>query len=151
MLWSIHRMLRELCRSSWLPPTCDCCRRDSAARRMSLSWLPPLSHCSIIISITFSPQGRVQHRQPSMVLLQGIDRKLKRLSFFQSTKALLFLYCSAFACAAAVDKHRERRVEPVVLPHHRRGFWSVHEDFHGLLAMADIYSCWLGWRIAMAG
>ena len=61
------------------------------------------------------------------------------------------LYCSAFACAAGVDKYRENCEEPIVLPHHRRGVWSLHEDFHGLLAIADVFSVWLGWVVVMRG
>ena len=26
----------------------------------------------------------------------------------------------------------------------------MHEDFHSLLAIADIYSCWLGWSVVMS-
>jgi len=61
------------------------------------------------------------------------------------------LYCSAFACAAGVDKYRESCSEPLIFPHHRRGIWSLHEDFHGLLAIADVFSGWLGWATIMRG
>lgn len=58
------------------------------------------------------------------------------------------LYVPAFACAAGVDEFRERGAEPLVLPHHRKGRWSLHEDFHAALLLADVYSGWLGWRLA---
>ena len=59
-----------------------------------------------------------------------------------------FFYLSAFLCAAGVDKHRESLREPLVFPHHRKGLWSLHEDFHFLLLVADLYSCRLGWNLA---
>ena len=56
------------------------------------------------------------------------------------------LYGTAFACAAGVDKFRESCKEPMLLPHHRKGRWSLHEDFHFMLALADAFSFWLGYK-----
>mmetsp|Transcript_57671 Transcript_57671/g.113583 ORF Transcript_57671/g.113583 Transcript_57671/m.113583 type:complete len:247 (+) Transcript_57671:200-940(+) len=49
-------------------------------------------------------------------------------------------YVSAFACGAAVDEFRMK--ECMCLPHHYwfRGKWSLHEDFHLLLLVADIFA-----------
>ena len=60
------------------------------------------------------------------------------------------LYVSAFLCAGAVDKHREACEEPLVFLHHRKGFWSLHEDFHLILLIADVFACWLGWNHVLA-
>ena len=60
-----------------------------------------------------------------------------------------FLYGSAFLCAAGVDHFRERCTEPLVFAHHRRGVWTLHEDFHALLLISDVFSGWLGWGVVV--
>ena len=57
-------------------------------------------------------------------------------------------YISAFLCAAGVDQFRMTCREPMVFPHHRKGRWSLHEDFHALLLIGDAFSCTLGWVLA---
>ena len=60
------------------------------------------------------------------------------------------LYLTAFACANGVDAHRAKVAEPVVLPHHRKGVWSLHEDFHLMLLIADAFCAWIAWQLAFS-
>ena len=49
-------------------------------------------------------------------------------------------YVSAFACGAMVDEFRMK--ECVCFPHHAwfREKWTLHEDFHFLLLLADAFA-----------
>lgn len=53
------------------------------------------------------------------------------------TSAVLYVF--AFSMAVVVDEAGHAR-EPVVpcLPHHTQGVWSLHEDFHVTLLLADV-------------
>lgn len=61
------------------------------------------------------------------------------------------MYCSAFMCAAGVDWYRDKQKEPVCLPHHRKGVWSLHEDFHFLLLAADLLVVYIAWGLLDVG
>ena len=52
--------------------------------------------------------------------------------------AQVITYLVGFACGKVVDDFRMR--EPVCFPHHCKGVWTLHEDFHMFVLLADLFS-----------
>ena len=62
----------------------------------------------------------------------GTEGTLARLWVAQVTT-----YVLGFSCGKVVDDFRMH--EPLCFPHHRRGYWTLHEDFHTLVLLADLF------------
>lgn len=107
---------------------------------------------AVAVALHFNASERVQQYVPpncTADIRHGILFFYFSYVVFVSWKALGFaplwflqtcLYLVSFAAAKTVDDYGKTLTEPVCLWHHHRGVWSLHEDFHTLLASADIVS-----------
>jgi predicted membrane channel-forming protein YqfA (hemolysin III family) len=51
--------------------------------------------------------------------------------------AQVVTYLIGFSCGKVVDDFRMH--EPLCFPHHRKGYWTLHEDFHVFVLIADLF------------
>jgi predicted membrane channel-forming protein YqfA (hemolysin III family) len=51
--------------------------------------------------------------------------------------AQVITYLIGFSCGKVVDDYR--MIEPVCFPHHRKGYYTLHEDFHNFVLIADLF------------